>query len=82
MSILVPTARSCYEDEGDSYNYEKGAYSTIPFTWNDKSRTLTIGERKGFFIGMWATRQFTLVLPDGSTKVVSYDGSTLAVTLR
>ena len=71
-----------YEDEGDSYNYEKGAYSTIPFTWNDKSRTLTIGERKGFFIGMWATRQFTLVLPDGSTKVVSYDGSTLAVTLR
>jgi len=71
-----------YEDEGDSYRYEKGAYSTIPFTWNDKSRTLTIGERKGFFIGMWATRQFTLVLPDGSTKVVSYDGSTLAVTLK
>jgi len=71
-----------YEDEGDSYNYEKGAYSTIPFTWNDKSRTLTIGERKGFFIGMWATRQFTIVLPDGSTKVVSYDGSALTVTLK
>lgn len=22
-----------YEDEGDNYNYEKGAYSTITFNW-------------------------------------------------
>ena len=24
-----------YEDEGDNYNYEKGAYSIITFTWDD-----------------------------------------------
>ena len=35
-----------YEDEGDSYNYEKGAYSVILFSWNEKTHTLTIDDRK------------------------------------
>src|SRR5439155_6048612 len=35
-----------YEDEGDTYNYEKGKYATIPIHWNDATRTLTIGERR------------------------------------
>ena len=70
-----------YEDEGDSYNYEKGVYSTIAFTWNDRSRTLTIGERQGSFPGMLQTRQFTVVMPDGSQQTVSYDGKELQVRL-
>lgn len=41
-----------YEDEGDNYNYEKGAYSTIPIRWDDSRRTLTIGKRSGTFAGM------------------------------
>ena len=65
-----------YEDEGDNYNYEKGVYSTIAFKWNDKTRTLTIGERQGEFPGMLQSRQFTLVLPDGTTKTVDYNGTT------
>ena len=32
-----------YEDEGNNYNYENGAYTEIPMTWNDAKRTLTIG---------------------------------------
>ena len=24
-----------YEDDGETYNYEKGAYSLIPIHWND-----------------------------------------------
>ncbi len=63
-----------YEDEGDSYNYEKGAYATIDFKWNDRSRTLTIGGQKGSYPGMLQSRKFTLVLPDGTTKTVDYDG--------
>ncbi|WP_288287564.1 TIM-barrel domain-containing protein, partial [uncultured Prevotella sp.] len=47
-----------YEDEGDNYNYEKGQYATITFQWNDKARTLTIGERKGSYPGMLQKRQF------------------------
>ena len=31
-----------YEDEGDSYRYEQGAYATIPLTWDDKKNTLVI----------------------------------------
>lgn len=50
-----------YEDEGDNYNYEKGAYATIPFTWNEKSQTLLIGARKGKFPGMMTNRTFRIV---------------------
>ena len=63
-----------YEDEGDNYNYEKGQYATITFQWNDKARTLTIGERKGNYPGMLTKRQFTIVTPNGKQQVVSYDG--------
>ena len=63
-----------YEDEGDSYNYEKGVFSTIQFSWNDRSRTLTIGQRQGQFPGMLQQRLFTVVLPDGRQQTVSYDG--------
>ena len=63
-----------YEDEGDNYNYEKGIYSTITFKWNDRVRTLTIGDRQNKFPGMLNTRTFTIVLPNGSRQTVDYDG--------
>jgi alpha-D-xyloside xylohydrolase len=67
-----------YEDEGDNYNYEKGAYSTITFNWNDAKKTLTIGERKGTFAGMTAERKFNLVLVrknngTGMNEVIKFD---------
>ena len=70
-----------YEDEGDSYNYERGVFSTITFTWNDKARKLTIGARKGEFPGMLKSRQFTVVMPDGHQQVVSYDGTECIISL-
>lgn len=70
-----------YEDEGDGYNYEKGVHATILFHWNNARRILTIGERKGSYPGMLTTRKFTLVLPDGTTKTVGYDGKETEVTL-
>ena len=33
-----------YEDEGDGYAYENGAYSIRRFTWNDEKKELTQGE--------------------------------------
>ncbi len=51
-----------YEDENDNYNYEKGIYSTITLKWNEQSRTLTIGERKGSFPGMIQNRTFKVYL--------------------
>ena len=68
-----------YEDEGDNYNYEKGVYATIPFSWNDKTSSLTVGSRQGSYPGMLASRQFTFVLPDGTSKNVSYNGESLTI---
>ncbi|MBQ8674181.1 MAG: DUF5110 domain-containing protein [Bacteroides sp.] len=50
-----------YEDEDVNYNYEKGAYATIPLTYDEESRTLTIGERQGSFPGMLQERTFRIV---------------------
>ena len=47
-----------YEDENDNYNYEKGAYATIPIHWDDAKHTLTIGERQGHFPGMLEHAKF------------------------
>jgi alpha-D-xyloside xylohydrolase len=51
-----------YEDENDNYNYEKGVFSIISFSWNDAKRQLTIGKQKGSFPGMLEKRNFQIVL--------------------
>ena len=70
-----------YEDEGDNYNYEQGYYATITFVWNDKARTLTIGTRQGGYKGMILDRQFTIVLPDGTTRTVTHNGNEQTVRI-
>jgi alpha-D-xyloside xylohydrolase len=79
-----------YEDENHNYNYEKGIYSTITFSWDDAKKTVTISDRSGSFTGMLAERKFNIVLvtdnrsgegnliskPD---KVVSYTGKKLII---
>lgn len=81
-----------YEDENDNYNYEKGAYSIIKFTWDDAKRTLNIADREGTFPGMLKSRKFNIVVVDkengtGSvqstkfTKSVSYGGKKKSVKL-
>jgi alpha-D-xyloside xylohydrolase len=50
-----------YEDEGDNYNYEHGAFATIPISWNEKKQVLTIGERHGEFPGILRERTFRVV---------------------
>ena len=51
-----------YEDENDHYHYEKGAFSTIAFDWNNNKKTLTIQDRAGSFPGMLQNRTFHIVL--------------------
>ena len=68
-----------YEDEFDNYNYEKGAYTEIPISWNNVSRKLTIGARKGEYEGMLKNRKFTVTLQDGTQKNVDYNGKAISV---
>ena len=81
-----------YEDEFDNYNYEKGAYTTIDFKWDDASRTLTIGERQGKYKGMLKKRNFNIVVvsPENGAgdaestkfdKTVKYSGKAVTVKL-
>ena len=71
-----------YEDEGDNYNYERGQYTEIPFQWNNGSRTLIIGARKGQYPGMLQKRQFNIVIVSKgqpTTKTVEYNGQAVNV---
>ncbi|MBS1662297.1 MAG: DUF5110 domain-containing protein [Bacteroidetes bacterium] len=81
-----------YEDENETYNYEKGQFATIDFGWNDANKTLTIGDTKGTFPGQLKKRVFKIVIvsegkgigeaaavaPD---KVVTYLGKAMPVKM-
>ena len=44
------------------HNYEKGKYATIDITYDDATKTVSFGARKGQFPGMLKNRQFNVVL--------------------
>ena len=83
-----------YEDDGLTYNYEKGQYAMIPIRWNEAKQTLTIGKRKGSFAGMLSDRVFNVVLVSKSHPVGfslneipestqhKYDGSELVLNFQ
>lgn len=75
---VYPGADACFnlfEDDGLSVD---GSSSTIPFTWDDSSRTLTIGKRQGSFEGMEETRTFHIAVA-GTDKSIRYDGRKVTV---
>ena len=67
-------AFTLYEDEGDNYNYESGAYAEVDFLWNDKACTLTVSDRRGSFEGMCVRRKLNIRVVGGGSVSVDYDG--------
>ena len=47
-----------YEDEGEGYAYESGAYSITPLTWHDARSQLHVHARQGSFDGMIERHMF------------------------
>lgn len=89
IRLFVYTGRDAsfnlYEDENVNYNYEKGAFSIIPFQYNEKNKTLIIGKRQGQFPGMLENRTFEIMFitkskPSGfdfgsePDVIIKYDG--------
>lgn len=82
---------SLYEDEGTNYNYEHGAYARIPLSYNERTRTLTLGATAGSYSGMPKVRHFTIVAvsaahPQGfdakaKGQTVRYDGKEVKVKI-
>jgi alpha-D-xyloside xylohydrolase len=82
-----------YEDDGATYDYEQGTFSTIPLKYEEQSHTLTIGARQGTFPGMLEARTFEIVWiapgrPAGldfsapPDAAIRYGGAPLSVTMR
>jgi len=97
ITLYVYTGRDAdftlYEDEGTNYNYEKGAFSTIAFHYNEAAGTLNIDRRNGSFPGLLLKRTFRIEcigrsqqLAAGakgkSTITVTYTGSEKTLNLK
>jgi alpha-D-xyloside xylohydrolase len=78
-----------YEDDNETYDYEKGRYATYDLIWNDAAKSLTIGARKGAYPGLVKTRKLNVVLvnpanasaiePATATKSITYSGKPVSV---
>jgi alpha-D-xyloside xylohydrolase len=86
-------AFTLYEDQGTTYDYEKGAFSQIPIKWDEAAGTLTLGKRQGSFPEMLKERTVRIVLVSAPTpagfkfdatpsKTVKYTGDALPVKLK
>jgi alpha-D-xyloside xylohydrolase len=79
-----------YSDEGDNYDYEKGAHAVIPIRWSETEGRLTIGDRVGSYPGMPGKIKFDIVWvsPNHGTgetvetqpdRTVEYRGSAISI---
>ncbi|MGA2908544.1 MAG: TIM-barrel domain-containing protein [Terracidiphilus sp.] len=82
-----------YEDSGDSYAYEHGARATIRLHWDDRRKTLSIGDRSGAYPGMRSEQKLHIVLvkeehgigigPESEVdRTATYAGHQITIVLR
>jgi len=79
-----------YEDDNETYAYEKGQRATYDLVWNDRARTLTIGARRGAFPSLVRQRRLDIVMmdvagsagaaPATATRSVQYSGKPVTVS--
>lgn len=70
-----------YEDEGDNYNYESGAYAEVDFDWNDADSTLTVSDRRGCFDGMCQNRGLEIRIVGMGHTDITYGGHAVKVKM-
>jgi alpha-D-xyloside xylohydrolase len=77
-------AFTLYEDAGDSYDYESGAFALVQFVWDEVRGELTIGARRGSFGGLIRSREYRLVFISNrgrETRTVDYTGSKMRISV-
>jgi len=80
-------AGSIYEDDGVSRQYLNGRYSRIPLSYDEASKSLTIGDRVGSWPGMAGKRTIRIrwIRPgralslDAADQVITYSGNHVTV---
>jgi alpha-D-xyloside xylohydrolase len=79
-----------FGDEGDNYNYEKGAHSVVPLKWSEAEKTFTIGDRVGSYAGLpkqltfnivWVTPNHGIggIVEERPDRTVLYSGTSIVV---
>jgi len=86
-------AFTLYEDENVNYDYEKGQFSMVLFSYDEENHLLTIGERQREFDGMLKERTFEIVWVTKDKKIgfaldvrpdvtVKYNGSRQTIKME
>jgi len=81
-----------YNDEGENYDYERGAHAITTISWSDANRTLIFGARQGSYPGMPAQEMFHIVMVSAqhgvgepvstaADRTVTYTGAELKVQI-
>jgi alpha-D-xyloside xylohydrolase len=68
-----------YEDAGDGWDYEEGAYARTTMRWDDRARMLTIGRREGTFAGLVGERTVRVWLDGVKVGEIVYAGDEVSV---
>jgi alpha-D-xyloside xylohydrolase len=71
-----------YEDAGDGYDYEKGAFALVHLRWTEERRELTISARQGVFPELVKKREYRVVFISKSgseVRSVHYSGEKMLV---
>jgi alpha-D-xyloside xylohydrolase len=54
-----------YEDENDNYNYEGGAFATIPLHWDDARQARRWARGRAVFRGCWMAARSAVLVAEG-----------------
>jgi alpha-D-xyloside xylohydrolase len=84
---------SIYEDDGTSRQYLNGRFSRIPVSYDEETKTLTIGARTGGFVGMKGQRQISVrwhrpgtarpfSMDARADRTISYTGAPVSIRMR
>lgn len=70
-----------YDDDGSSFQFEKGAFAKIRCAWNDAARELTISLEPGSRMLPTTPRDFDVKVIGGATRRARLEGKPVAVRL-
>ena len=79
-----------YEDDNETYGYEKGEYAAVDIHWNEKQKKLSVSKLKGAWMPATEQRVFRVKVlwpqADGRVitkeKQVAYQGQSLVISFE
>lgn len=70
-----------YDDAGDDYTYEDGAYETVKISWSEKDAALIMEKRQGSYAGMKKERSIRIFVDGEYRTDIVYRGEETTIVL-